>query len=99
VSQDDVADAHRRRPVDQRAVVLSCPAVVEQILADLRTPTLRQSARIEDAYGTTVGGLIGIVVAQQQAIDQLQTALGQEFDTHPQAAILRSVPGLDSRCS
>jgi transposase len=33
-------------------------------------------------------------VAQQQAVDQLQTALGQEFDTHPRAAILRSVPGL-----
>jgi len=70
------------------------PALVEQILADLRTPALRQSARIEDAYGNTVGGLIGIVVAQQQAVDQLQTALGHEFDTHPQAAILRSVPGL-----
>jgi transposase len=70
------------------------PALVEQILADLRTPALRQSARIEDAYGNTVGGLIGIVVAQQQAVDQLEAALGQEFDTHPQAAILRSVPGL-----
>src|SRR5271154_2233875 len=70
------------------------PALVEQILADLRSPALRQSARIEDAYGNTVGGLIGIVVAQQQAVDQLQTALGHEFDNHPQAAILRSVPGL-----
>jgi transposase len=70
------------------------PALVEQILADLRTPALRQSARIEDAYGNTVGGLIRIVVAQQQAVDQLATELGHQFDTHPQAVILRSVPGL-----
>ena len=70
------------------------PALVEQILADLQTPALRQSARIEDAYGITVGGLVGILVAQQQAVDQLQTALGHEFGTHPQAVILRSVPGL-----
>jgi transposase len=70
------------------------PALVEQILADLRTPALRQPARTEDAYGNTVGGLIKIAVAQQQAVDQLQTALGHEFDTHPQAAVLRSVPGL-----
>jgi transposase len=30
------------------------PTLVEQIIADLRTPALRQSARIEDAYGRQV---------------------------------------------
>ncbi|MCV7153932.1 IS110 family transposase [Mycolicibacterium pyrenivorans] len=70
------------------------PALVEQILADLRAPALRQPARVEDAYGHAVAGLIGTVVALQQAVDNLETEMGREFDTHPQAPILRSVPGL-----
>lgn len=70
------------------------PALVEQILADLHTPALRQPPRVEQALGHTVAGLIGIVVAMGQAVDDLETELAREFDQHPQAAILRSAPGL-----
>jgi hypothetical protein len=43
------------------------PALIEQILTDLHAPALRQPPRIEQALGHTVAGLIGIVVAIQQA--------------------------------
>jgi transposase len=70
------------------------PALVEQILADLRAPALRQPERVEKAYGHTVRGLIDVIVAMQHAAKDLEAELDREFDTHPQAAILRSVPGL-----
>ncbi len=70
------------------------PALVDQILADLRAPALRQPPRVEDAYGHAVRGLVGNVVASQHAVDNLETVMGHEFDAHPKAAILRSVPGL-----
>jgi transposase len=70
------------------------PALVEQILTDLHTPALGQPPRVEEAYGHTVRGLVAIVIAMGQAVDDLETELAREFDQHPQAAILRSVPGL-----
>ena len=70
------------------------PALVDQILADLRAPALRQPPRVEAAYGHTVRGLIEAVVAMQHAVEDLAAELALEFDAHPQAAILRSVPGL-----
>lgn len=70
------------------------PALVDQILADLRAPALRQPPRVEAAYGHTVRGLIEVVVAMQHAVEDLAAELALEFDAHPQATILRSVPGL-----
>ena len=70
------------------------PALAEQILTDLHTPALRQPPRVETALGHTVAGLIGIVVAMQQAVDDLEAELAREFDQHPQAQILRWAPGL-----
>jgi len=70
------------------------PSLVEQIVTDLKTPALRQPAAVEGALGTTVIGLIAIIVAMQSAVEQLETALGLEFDQHPLAPILQSAPGL-----
>jgi transposase len=78
----------------QRAGRGNHPMLVEQILADLRTPALRQPERVEAALGATVSGLLGVIAAMQAAVDELETRLADEFDTHPQAAILRSAPGL-----
>jgi transposase len=78
----------------QRAGRGNHPGLVDQILADLHTPALRQPERVEAALGATVTGLLGIVAAMQAAVDELETRLADEFDTHPQAAILRSAPGL-----
>ncbi|WP_254191099.1 IS110 family transposase, partial [Nocardia noduli] len=70
------------------------PTLVEQILTDLKTPALRQPPRVEQALGRTVSGLLKILLTMQQAVDELESGLEAEFDTHPQAAILRSAPGL-----
>jgi len=70
------------------------PALVEQILTDLKTAALRQPAVVEAALGTTVVGLLGIITAMHTAVEQLETALAVEFEQHPLAPVLRSAPGL-----
>lgn len=70
------------------------PHLVEQILTDLKAPALHQPPQVEHALGAAVTGLLGIVASMHQAIDVLERELGRTFDTHPQAQILRSVPGL-----
>ena len=77
----------------QRAGRGNHPMLVEQILTDLRTPALRQPERVEAALGATVSGLLGVIAAMQAAVDELETRLADEFDTHPQPAILRPRPG------
>lgn len=68
--------------------------LVEQILAALKTPALRQSAPVEAALGQTAAGLLVIIVAMQSAVEKLEKALAIEFDDHPLAPVLRSAPGL-----
>lgn len=70
------------------------PMLVEQILADLRAAGLRQPERVEAALGATVSGILGAITAMQAAVGELEAALAEEFANHPQAAILRSAPGL-----
>lgn len=70
------------------------PALVEQILTDLKTPALRQPEPVERALGVTVEGLLKIIVAMRDAVDQLEAELALAFDQHQLAPILRSVPGL-----
>jgi transposase len=86
----------RRRVVTllQRSGRGNHPTLVEQILTDLHTAALRQPPQVEQALGHTVVGLVGIVVAMQRAVDDLELELAREFDQHPQTAILRSAPGL-----
>jgi len=70
------------------------PGLVEQILTELKAPTLRQPPQVEAALGQAVTGLLGIIASMHQAVDGLEKELGRTFDTHPQASTLRSVPGL-----
>lgn len=70
------------------------PVLAERILTELRVPTLRQPRCVEEAYGHTVQGLVGAVVAMRAATDELEKALACEFDQHPLSDLLRSVPGL-----
>ena len=70
------------------------PVLAERILTELRVPTLRQPRCVEEAYGHTVQGLVGAVVAMRTATDELEKALACEFDQHPLSDLLRSVPGL-----
>jgi transposase len=70
------------------------PALVEQILTDLRTPALRQPPPVEAALAVTTRGLIAIIVTMSAAVDDMQQALSVQFHQHRFAPILRSAPGL-----
>ncbi|NNG18803.1 IS110 family transposase [Naumannella sp. ID2617S] len=70
------------------------PGLADQILANLRTPTLRQPPSVEAALGLTVTGLVDIIAAMRAAVDALEVELDAQFQTHPLAPILRSAPGL-----
>jgi transposase len=67
---------------------------VEHILAAFKTPALRQPAAVEAALGVSAQTLLRVLAAQQAAAETLEKALGERFDTHPLAPILRSAPGL-----
>ncbi len=69
-------------------------ALVEQILAALNTPSLRQSTPVEKALGQAVTGLLAIISSMQTAVEQLEHALAAQFEQHPLAPVLRSAPGL-----
>ncbi|MFE3280867.1 hypothetical protein [Nocardia sp. NPDC059239] len=62
------------------------PALVEKILAALTAPALRQPERVERAFGQAVARLVGIIVAMQQAVDGLESALNCEFTGQPPAS-------------
>lgn len=69
-------------------------ALVQQILADLRTPALRQPTEVEAALGLAVVGLVVILTAMHASIARLEAAMTAEFDQHPQSTVLQSAPGL-----
>lgn len=70
------------------------PALVERILTDLRTPALRQSEPVEAALGTVVEGLLQIIEAMRDAVEQLERALTTALEQHQLAPVLRSAPGI-----
>jgi transposase len=95
-SPDAAASLTGRRVV---AILHRCgrrndPALVEQILADLKAPALRQPPQVEAALALTVTGLLQILVAMRTTVDQLEAALAAEFNRHALAPVLRSAPGL-----
>lgn len=70
------------------------PALVAQIMGDLKTPALRQPSQVEAALGATVASLLMILTAMHTAVESLEKALAVEFAQHPLEAVLRSAPGL-----
>ncbi|MDP8977601.1 MAG: IS110 family transposase [Actinomycetota bacterium] len=77
--------AGRQRNVDKRAAA---------IRDALRAPQLAAPALVTDAYGDTTKALVQVIAGLTAQIDQLETALADRFDQHPDAAIYRSLPGL-----
>jgi transposase len=69
-------------------------AEVDRVQRILRTPTLRQLPRIEDAMGRRALALVGQLDAACKAADDLAEAAEATFDEHPDAAIITSFPGL-----
>lgn len=75
----------RKLNVDKRA---------EQIYETLRLEQLAQPARVAEAYGSIVASLVKVIAAHNRQIDELEELLTDHFGQHPDADILRSLPGL-----
>jgi hypothetical protein len=75
----------RRRGIDQR---------VEQIRAGLRTEQLAAPLLVERAFGATVASSVGLLAELNRQVAALEEELTTSFDQHPDAKILRSLPGL-----
>jgi transposase len=75
----------RQRRVDERT---------EEIQAALRTDQLAAPPLVAEAMGSTVVALVGIAAELTAQIDRIETDLAASFDQHPDAEIIRSLPGL-----
>lgn len=77
----------RRRNLDQRSTV---------IFEGLRRPQLEAPQLVAEAFGATVVSTVAIISSMSTEITRLQDELAGRFESHPDAEILRSLPGLGS---
>ena len=89
LSRSKIAAALRRggrqRRIDERAV---------EIQTALRTDQLAAPDLVAEAMGSTVAALVAVAVELGTQIARLETDLADRFDSHPDAKIIRSLPGL-----
>ena len=64
------------------------------IQAALRTDQLTQPPVVADAYGAIVASLAKVIAAHNTQIAELEEVLETHFNQHPDADIIRSLPGL-----
>jgi transposase len=69
-------------------------ARAHQIQAALRTEQLGAPPAVAAAFGATTRATVGIIAELNRQISELETALADHFETHPDADIYRSLPGL-----
>ena len=67
---------------------------VERLHQAFTAEQLHQPPAVEQAMGEAVRAIVTTLTATQTAIADLETALAARFDNHPDAEILRSLPGL-----
>lgn len=75
----------RQRRVEHRALEIQLALRADQLTA----PDL-----IADAMGATVTALVAVIGELNTQIDSLETKLADRFEQHPDAKIIRSLPGL-----
>ena len=75
----------RQRRVDARAL---------EIQAALRAPQLEAPALVADAMGASVRALVAVISELSTQIAALEAGLAEHFEVHPDAKIIRSLPGL-----
>jgi transposase len=89
LSRSAIAAALRRggrlRYIDKRAA---------EIQAALRAPQPQPPAALADAYGAAVVATVGVITEMTRQRAALEAELERAFDAHPDAEILRSLPGL-----
>ena len=67
---------------------------VERLHEAFAAEQLHQPPPVEQAMGQAIRSIVTTVQATKTAIGDLETALAARFDSHPDAEILRSLPGL-----
>lgn len=75
----------RQRNIDARA---------REIQAALRSEQLVGPAAVTAAFSATTGAAVKIIGELNRQISELETALDSHFETHPDADIYHSLPGL-----
>jgi transposase len=65
-----------------------------QIQTALRAEQLQAPALVADAMGASVSALVAVITEMNTQIDRLETELETRFNSHPDAKIIRSLPGL-----
>ena len=89
LSQSKIAAALRRagrqRRIEDRALE------IQQVL---RAPQLEAPTIIADAMGTSAKALVAVIVELTAQIRNLEAELADRFEQHPDAKIIRSLPGL-----
>jgi transposase len=89
LSRSKLASALRRggrqRRIEDRAA---------QIQGELRAPQLQAPPLVADAMGASVTALIAVIGELNDQVARLETELADHFDQHPDAKIIRSLPGL-----
>jgi transposase len=75
----------RQRNVEKRA------AELKEVF---RQPRLDAPAPVEAAYGAQVCSAVAVIAEMTRQITALETELGSGFEQHPDAEIVRSLPGL-----
>jgi transposase len=89
LSRSKIAAALRRggrqRRIDQRA---------EEIQAALRTPQLQGSALVATAMGSSVSATVAVIATMNTQVAELAQELQVHFEQHPDAEVVRSLPGL-----
>jgi transposase len=77
--------AGRQRDIDRRA---------EQIREELRMPHLTAPPVVTNAYGNAARATARVIVSMTEQINELSQELNSRFEEHPDAKIIRSLPGL-----
>jgi transposase len=77
--------AGRQRGADAHAAKLQ---------AALRAPQLQAPTVVAEASGAAVRALVGVIWALNAQLEQLTSQLQRHFEIHPDAEIVRSLPGL-----
>jgi hypothetical protein len=89
LSRSKIAAALRRggrqRRIDERAAEIQTALRAQQ----LQAPTI-----VADAMGATVSALVAVAAELTAQITGIQAQLAEHFDQHPDAKIIRSLPGL-----
>jgi transposase len=75
----------RQRNIDNRAA---------EIQTTLRAEQLEAPLVLSDAYGAVAASALRLIAAYNTEIAALEAALAQSFEQHPDAKVIRSLPGL-----